>query len=103
MKLLLDGKGPWYEQLARAIKSLILDGTLAPKSRLPSTRALAISLKMSRKSVLEAYDLLAAEQLISSRIGVGTLVAGLAIPRNTWIWFSTRTWSSVTKLRIPRY
>jgi len=60
MKLLLDGKGPWYEQLARAIKSLILDGTLAPKSRLPSTRALAISLKMSRKSVLEAYDLLAA-------------------------------------------
>lgn len=80
MKLLLDGKGPRYEQLARAIRALILDGTLVPASRLPSTRALALALKMSRKSVLEAYDLLAAEELISSRIGVGTLVAELAVP-----------------------
>ena len=81
MNLTLDGHGPLYEQIARALKALIVKGALTAHGRLPSTRALAGALHVSRKSVIEAYELLAAEQLIGVRPGVGTVVAALDVPR----------------------
>jgi GntR family transcriptional regulator/MocR family aminotransferase len=77
MDLTLDGKGFLYEQIARSLKVAILDGRLAAGSRLPSTRLLSQALKVSRKSVLEAYDLLCAEQLAVALAGSGTRVAEL--------------------------
>jgi GntR family transcriptional regulator / MocR family aminotransferase len=74
MDLALDGKGFLYEQIARSLKLAIVDGRLAPGSRLPSTRLLSQALKVSRKSVLEAYDLLCAEQLAVALTGSGTRV-----------------------------
>ena len=70
----LDGQGPRYEQIARAVKGAVLDGKLAPEARLPSTRVLAQALGVARKSVVEAYELLAIEGLIRPRVGVGTVV-----------------------------
>ena len=70
----LDGRGPRYEQIARAVKGAVLEGRLAPQARLPSTRVLAQALGVARKSVVEAYELLAIEGLIRPRVGVGTVV-----------------------------
>jgi GntR family transcriptional regulator/MocR family aminotransferase len=70
----LDGQGPRYEQIARAVKGAVLDGKLAPEARLPSTRVLAQALGVARKSVVDAYELLAIEGLIRPRVGVGTVV-----------------------------
>ena len=78
MHLSLDKKGALYDQIARAIRSEILEGRIAAESKLPSTRSLAIALGVSRKSVLQAYDLLCAEELAISRAGSGTRVAKLA-------------------------
>ncbi|HEY2686008.1 MAG TPA: PLP-dependent aminotransferase family protein [Steroidobacteraceae bacterium] len=56
------------------MKTAILRGALIPGSRLPSTRSLAAALGVSRKSVIEAFELLATEGLILPRVGVGSVV-----------------------------
>ncbi len=75
MYLTLDKKGTLYEQIARAIKLEILEGRMVAGSKLPSTRTLATALGVARKSVLQAYDLLCAEELAVARAGSGTRVA----------------------------
>src|SRR6202046_2662473 len=75
MYLTLDKKGTLYDQIARAIKLEILAGRMIAGSRLPSTRALATALGVARKSVLQAYELLCAEELAIARAGSGTRVA----------------------------
>jgi len=77
MQLILDKQGTLYEQIARSLKLNILGGRLVAGSRLPSTRTLAIALGVSRKSVIEAYELLSAEQLVSARGGSCTRVADI--------------------------
>ena len=71
----LDNKGALYEQIARALKREIVAGRLSAGSKLLSSRRLAVALEVSRKSVLQAYDLLCAEGLTVSRGGSGTRVA----------------------------
>src|ERR1700761_2319143 len=75
MYLALDKKGTLYDQIARALKLEILEGRLAAGSKLPSTRSLATALGGARKSVLQAYELLCAEELAIARGGSGTRVA----------------------------
>ena len=75
MYLTLDKKGTLYDQIARAIKLEILEGHIVAGSKLPSTRALATALGVARKSVLQAYELLCAEELTIARGGSGTRVA----------------------------
>lgn len=75
MFLTLDKQGSLYEQIARAIRQEILDGRVLAGSKLPSTRTLATALGVSRKSVLQAYDLLCADELAIARGGSGTRVA----------------------------
>lgn len=61
--------------LARALREAILSGALRYGDRLPSTRALASDLKLSRNTVVQALDRLNAEGLIEGRHGSGTFVA----------------------------
>jgi GntR family transcriptional regulator / MocR family aminotransferase len=75
MFLALDKQGALYDQIARAIKLLILEGRVLAGSKLPSTRRLAATLGVSRKSVVQAYDLLCAEGLATARECSGTRVA----------------------------
>ncbi|WP_211462344.1 aminotransferase-like domain-containing protein [Collimonas silvisoli] len=70
---------PMQRQLHHRIKEAILDGRLAPGSRLPGSRALAEALSISRNTVTAAYDLLAAEGYVQSD-RQGTRVATLSRP-----------------------
>jgi GntR family transcriptional regulator/MocR family aminotransferase len=61
-------------QLSDALRRAILVGQLRPNTRLPSTRALAGELGVSRNTVLDAYAQLASEGYFSARTGSGTFV-----------------------------
>jgi GntR family transcriptional regulator/MocR family aminotransferase len=73
----LDGEGPNYAQLIRAIKAAIVSGRMSSGVRLPSTRALARELGLSRITVLAAYEQLRAEGYVESRVGSGSYVNSL--------------------------
>jgi len=65
----------------RALRAAIVDGRLPAGHRLPPTRALAADLGVARGSVATAYERLAAEGFLSSRVGSGTFVAAVPEPR----------------------
>ena len=64
-----------YIALYHALRESILNGSLQPGTRLPSTRELAASYGISRGSAAGAYDLLLAEGYTESAVGRGTYVA----------------------------
>jgi GntR family transcriptional regulator/MocR family aminotransferase len=70
----LDGKGATYEQLARAIQAAIRNGRIPAGGKLLPTRELASQLKISRNTVVSAYELLCSQQWTRSRHGSGTYV-----------------------------
>ncbi|HEX4905720.1 MAG TPA: PLP-dependent aminotransferase family protein [Acidimicrobiales bacterium] len=70
------GDDALYAALADALRRLVETGELAPGVRLPSERRLADALSVSRGTVVAAYDLLRADDLVRSRQGSGTVVAG---------------------------
>ena len=70
----LDGEGPLYEQLSRALKRSILEGRFGAGKRLPATRALSKELGLSRNTVLGAYEMLCTEQLVTADGRSGTYV-----------------------------
>ncbi len=59
-----------------AIRERITGRRLAPGARLPSIRAFATAMAVSKSTVVEAYDRLAAEGAIEARRGSGFFVAG---------------------------
>jgi GntR family transcriptional regulator/MocR family aminotransferase len=73
----LDGEGPRYAQLTRALRHAILDGRIKPGARLPPTRDLASELGLSRNTAMAAYEQLEAEGFIEGRIGSGSYVSAL--------------------------
>ena len=72
---------PLYEALYRCIRADILSGKLAPNQKLPSKRALAANLEVSKVTVEGAYDQLLAEGYISAREKVGYFVENVAQAR----------------------
>ncbi len=66
---------PLYVQLFEQVRDLILSGRLKPRQRLPSTRALAKDLNVSRTTTLAAYEQLMSEGYIEGREGSGAYVA----------------------------
>lgn len=66
---------PRQAALARALREAILSGALRHGERLPSSRALAYDLGLSRNTVVQALDRLSAEGLIEGRQGSGTFIA----------------------------
>lgn len=69
-----DLPGPVYSALCDAICSLVIDGRVAPETRLPSERELADQLGLSRATVTAAYDKLRADGFVHSRTGAGSFV-----------------------------
>ena len=59
------------------IKTMIVDGELAPGSRLPKEEILAGQLGLSRNSLREAVRALTAMRILITRQGDGTYVSGL--------------------------
>jgi DNA-binding transcriptional MocR family regulator len=71
---LRSGPVPVYLALADGVTSLVLDGRIAPATRLPSERDLAAQLAVSRATVTAAYDQLRASGFLASRTGAGSFV-----------------------------
>jgi GntR family transcriptional regulator / MocR family aminotransferase len=70
---------PIHRQIYEGFRRAILDGLLRPGQRVPSTRALALDLDVSRLPVLTAYDQLLHEGYLEGRVGSGTYVSA-AVP-----------------------
>jgi GntR family transcriptional regulator / MocR family aminotransferase len=66
---------PVGSQLQRELREAIRSGRLSAGERLPSSRALARELGVSRGLVLECYEQLGAEGYLSTRLGSATRVA----------------------------
>jgi len=75
MLVSLRGRGPLNQRLYRGLRQGILEGTLTPGLRLPSTRSLADDLGLSRNVVLMAFDKLLDEGYVDARVGSGTYVS----------------------------
>jgi GntR family transcriptional regulator/MocR family aminotransferase len=71
----LDGRGPRYAQITRALVAAVTSGALQPGARLPPTRALARQLGCSRNIVLLAYEQLILEGYLQARPRGGTFVS----------------------------
>ncbi|MFV2196697.1 PLP-dependent aminotransferase family protein [Nocardiopsis sp. LOL_012] len=69
------GALPLTAQLANALRESMAGGLLPSGERLPSSRALAVRLGVSRTVVTEAYQQLYAEGWLEGRHGSGTFVA----------------------------
>jgi GntR family transcriptional regulator/MocR family aminotransferase len=69
------GDGPLHARLEQSLREAIRTGRLVPGTALPSTRALARELGISRGVVFEAYGQLAAEGYLVARQGSATRVA----------------------------
>lgn len=76
----LDSGGTLVEGVMAAIRQRITARSLTPGARLPSIRAFAKSMQVSKSTVVEAYERLAAEGAIRSRPGSGFYAAGALAP-----------------------
>jgi len=68
---------PLHERLYQRVRELVVSGDLQHGARLPSSRSLASTLRMSRNSVLTAISRLVADGLLETRKGSGVYVAYL--------------------------
>jgi GntR family transcriptional regulator/MocR family aminotransferase len=80
------GAKPLHRQIYDAYRAMITGHNLQPGQQIPSTRALASELGISRIPVLTAYEQLLAEGYFEARAGAGTFVSTAlpepAIPYN---------------------
>ncbi|MCP2345073.1 PLP-dependent aminotransferase family protein [Nonomuraea roseoviolacea] len=80
LHLELAGGGGARVRLTRALREAIRSGRLAPGTRLPPYRALALDLGIARNTVAAAYSELVEEGWLTSRQGSGTQVARRVAP-----------------------
>src|SRR6266550_5389457 len=76
LTVILDDRSvvPLHRQLHEELRRSILSGRLSPGSRVPSTRALARSLGVSRTTVTLCYEDLISEGYLQAAIGSGTSI-----------------------------
>ncbi|MFC4421306.1 MocR-like pyridoxine biosynthesis transcription factor PdxR [Cupriavidus pampae] len=72
---------PLNRALYACIRGAIQEGSLAPATRMPPQRDLAVELGLSRNTVMFAYEQLMAEGYLTARTGSGTFVADTAPER----------------------
>ena len=70
-----DADVPLTQQLYEGVRKLILNGHALAGIRLPSTRVLSAELRVSRNTVVNAFERLAAEGYIEAKAGGGTRVS----------------------------
>ena len=77
LALTLGTNLPLNRSVYAALRSAILEARVPAGGRLPSSRALAAELHVSRNTVLYAYEQLAAEGYVETRRGAGTFVVSM--------------------------
>ncbi|MER9069902.1 PLP-dependent aminotransferase family protein [Mesorhizobium sp. M0902] len=75
-----EGSRTLVESVMATIRHRIAARSLTPGMRLPSIRAFAKAMQVSKSTVVEAYERLAAEGMIRSRPGSGFYAAGPLAP-----------------------
>ena len=80
--LKLDKNKPIYLQIKDYLRKLILAGILQPGVRLPATRELCNILKVSRNTIIQAYQYLEDDGFIVTEKGQGAFVAAVAMGKN---------------------
>src|SRR6266566_3689907 len=88
---------PVYRHVVRVLERGIAKGTLAPGLRLPAERQLALSLGISRTTVVSAYRELEARGLVRGYVGRGTFVS--AAPDSSGAPFAWRGKVAASALR----
>ena len=75
----LDKNTPVYIQIKDYIKDMILRGLVRQNQKLPSTRELSSILKVSRNTIICAYEFLEDEGFIYMEKGKGAFVADVQV------------------------
>jgi len=92
---------PIHRQVYEGIRGAILEGRLRSGRRIPSSRALAMELAVSRLPVLTAYAQLLHEGYLEGRVGSGTFVSA-SLPDDLLLTRSTATGlRSTTRVSPP--
>ena len=68
--------GAAHRRIYLSLRRDIVDGVIMPGASLPSTRRLAADLRVSRGTVVTAYEQLRGEGYLDANLGGGTRVAG---------------------------
>ena len=68
------GKHPMNRRLYHLVREAILSHLLQPGMQLPSSRDLALELRLSRNTIIYVYEQLIAEGYLETRAGTGTFV-----------------------------
>jgi GntR family transcriptional regulator len=94
---------PAYRQIVDEVRTLLVEGALAPGARLPSVRRLAMELGVHFNTVGEAYRELANEGWLDLRQGHGATVLDRAKPEpaspERLVEFRDRLRNLVTQMR----
>ena len=72
--LKINKNEPIYLQLEKHILNGIGNGTINKNSKLPSTREVSKFLKISRNSVISAYEELESKGIIITKRGIGSFI-----------------------------
>lgn len=82
MILCVDAEAPVpvYEQICEQVVRMVVAGTLAPGTRMPSIRQLAKDLQLAKGTVAKAYARLEAADVLESFGHHGTFIASDPLP-----------------------
>ena len=99
---------PLHQQLYEQLRAYILTGKLPPGTRIPSTRAMAKSLNISRSTVTQSYEQLLSEGYLETIIGSGTYVCtqlpdDLLHSKPVELGFGTGKDAHSTRVRLSQY
>src|SRR5512132_3560989 len=75
LELNRNSRTPLYTQIVTEVRRMITSGALKVGDRLPANRELAKTLGVNRNTITTAYAELAANGLITSRVGSGTYIS----------------------------
>jgi GntR family transcriptional regulator/MocR family aminotransferase len=89
-----------YRWLYDELRAAILDGRLRPGARLPATRDLAGAYRLSRATIVSAFDQLKSEGYVEGRSGSGTYVSQV-LPEQLLAVRGPRTEKRLPHRRVP--
>ena len=96
---------PLYRQIYQRLRQAIVEGEVSAGTPLPSTRALARALGVSRNTILAAYEILIQDELLTARRGSGTRVVNALAesvrPVATPIRPTFDLWAALRAARYP--
>lgn len=96
-----DSRSPLFRQIEDQLRGMILAGSLSGGTRLPASRALATDLGVSRQTVMQVLESLAAEGFLDMRHGSGTFVAA-TFPQHLPQRFQSQPETDLASPAVPR-